>query len=109
LEIDFIEQAHQIGRTEDTRTRNMRDRRLAALSNSKWEWIALHADVIGAMRVKKENTKKRKRKEPSKKEVSRTERMEKRKQVLQELNWGPNPITTPLRNNMNNAMERGLV
>jgi hypothetical protein len=106
---DFIEQAHQIGRTEDTRTRNMRDRRLAALSNSKWEWITLHADVIGAMRVKKENTKKRKRKEPSKKELSRTERMEKRKQVLQELNWGPNPITTPLRNNTNDAMERGLV
>jgi predicted HD phosphohydrolase len=50
---DFIEQAHQIGRTEDTQTRNMRDRRLAALSNSKWEWIALHADAIGSMRVKK--------------------------------------------------------
>jgi hypothetical protein len=107
---DFIGQAHQIGRTEDTRTRNMRDRRLAALSNSKWEWIALHADVIGAMQeVKKENTKKRKRKEPSKKEVSCTERMEKRKKVLQELNWGPSPITTPLMNNMNDAMERGLV
>ena len=56
---DFIEQAHQIGRTEDNRTRNMRDRRLAALSNSKWEWISLHADVIGAIKVKKENTTKR--------------------------------------------------
>jgi hypothetical protein len=35
---DFIEQAHQIGRTEDNWTRNMRDRRLAAYtySNSKW-------------------------------------------------------------------------
>jgi uncharacterized tellurite resistance protein B-like protein len=105
---DFIEQAHQIGRTEDTRTRNMRDRRLAALSNSKWEWIALHADVIGAIQVKKENTKKRKRKQTSKKEVSRTERMEKRKKVLEELDWDPNPITTALRNNMNDAMERGI-
>jgi hypothetical protein len=50
---DFIEQAHQIGRTEDTQTRNMRDRRLAALSNSKWERIALHADAFGSMQVKK--------------------------------------------------------
>jgi hypothetical protein len=49
---DFIEQAHQIGRTEDTQTRNMRDRRLTALSNSKWKWISLHADVIGAIQVK---------------------------------------------------------
>jgi hypothetical protein len=46
---DFIEQAHQIGRTEDIGTRNIRDRRLAVLSNSKWEWIALHADVIAVL------------------------------------------------------------
>ncbi len=51
---DFIEQAHQIGRTEDNRTRNMRDRRLAVYSNSKWEWISLHSEVIGAMIIKKE-------------------------------------------------------
>jgi hypothetical protein len=105
---DFIEQAHQIGRTEDIRTRNMRDRRLAALSNSKWEWIALHADVIGAIKVKKENTKKRKRKGSSKKELNHTERMEKRKKVLEDLNRAPNPIITPLRNNVNDAMERCL-
>jgi hypothetical protein len=42
----------------------MRDWRLVALSNSKREWIALHADVIGAMRVKKETTEQRKRKPP---------------------------------------------
>jgi hypothetical protein len=55
----------------------MRDQRLAALSNSKWEWIAFHADFIGAMQVKKEHMKKRKRKEPSIKEVNCKERMEK--------------------------------
>jgi hypothetical protein len=64
---DFIEQAHKIGRTEDSRTRNMRDRRLAAYSNSNWEWILLHLEVIGAMMVKKDKIKKRKRNEPSKK------------------------------------------
>jgi hypothetical protein len=104
----FIEQAHQIGRTEDIQTRNMRDWRLAALSNSKWEWIALHADVIGAIKVKKENTKKRKSKGSSKKELNHTERMEKQKKVLEDLNWAPNPIFTPLGNNVNDAMERCL-
>jgi hypothetical protein len=103
---DFV--AHQIGRTEDIWTRNMRDRRLAALSNSKWEWIALHADIIGAIKVKKENTKKRKRKGSSKKELNHTERMEKQKKVLEDLDWAPNPIITPLRNNVNDAMERCL-
>ena len=32
----------------------MRDRRLAVYSNSKWEWISLHSEVIGAMIIKKE-------------------------------------------------------
>jgi hypothetical protein len=105
---EFIEQAHQIGRTEDIRTRNMRDRRLAVLSNSKWEWITLHADVIGAIKVKQENTKKRQRKWSSKKELNHTERMEKRKKVFEDLNWAPNPIITPLRKNVNDAMERCL-
>jgi hypothetical protein len=105
---DFIEQAHQIGRTEDNRTKNMRDRRLAAYSNSKWEWISLYLEVIGAMIIKKEKIKKRKRNEPSKKAISRTERMETRRQVLQNMNWDPSPITTPLRRNVHDAMERCL-
>jgi hypothetical protein len=105
---DFIGQAHQIGRTEDNRTRNMRDRRLAAYSNSKWEWISLHSEVIGAMVIKKEKIKKRKRNEPSKKVISRTERMETRRQVLQSMNWDPSLITTPLRRNVHDAMERRL-
>jgi hypothetical protein len=105
---DFIEQAHQIGRTEDNRTRSMRDRRLAAYSNSKWEWLSLHSEVIGAMIIKKEKIKKRKRNEPSKKGISRTERMETRRQVLQNMNWDPSPITTPLRRNVHDALERHL-
>jgi hypothetical protein len=60
------------------------------------------------MQVKKENTNKRKRKGSSKKELEHAERLEKRKKVLEDLDWGPNPITTPLRNNMNDAMERYL-
>ena len=106
---DFIEQAHQIGRTEDNRTRNMRDRRLAAYSNSKWEWMSLHSEVIGAMIIiKKEKIKKRKRNEPSKKVTNRMERMETRRQVLQNMNWDPSPITTPLRRNVYDAMEHCL-
>jgi hypothetical protein len=54
----------------------MRDRRLAAYSNSKWEWMSLHPEVIGAMIIKKDKIKKRKRHEPSKRVASRTERME---------------------------------
>jgi hypothetical protein len=58
--VDFIEQAHQIGGTEDNQTRNMRDRRLATYSNSKWEWILLHSEVIGAILIKKEKNSKEK-------------------------------------------------
>jgi hypothetical protein len=48
---------------------------------------------------------------PSKKEVGHIQCIEKHRKVLEELNWGPIPIpitTTPLRNNVNDAMERGL-
>jgi hypothetical protein len=67
---DFIKQAHQIERTEDNWTRKLRDRRLATYSNSKWEWILLHLELIGAMIIKKDKIKKRKRNEPSKKAIS---------------------------------------
>jgi hypothetical protein len=54
---DFIKQAYQIERRQDYQTRNMRDRRLATLSNSKWECISPHSEVIGATRIEKEKEK----------------------------------------------------
>jgi hypothetical protein len=103
----FIKQAYryQIERTEDYQTRSMRDGRLATLSNSKWEWISPHSEVIGAMRIEKEKVKKRKRNEPSQKEVSSAERMETQRQVIENLNWDYIPITTPVRRNAHDSME----
>ena len=60
------------------------------------------------MIIKKEKIKKRKRHEPSKKVISRTERMETRRQVIQNMNWDPSPIMTPPRRNVDDAMERRI-
>ena len=43
---DFIEQGHQFGKAEESRTRNMRDCKRAATSHSKWEWAANDESVI---------------------------------------------------------------
>ena len=34
--------------------------------------------------------------------------METRRQVIQNMNWDPSPIMTPLRRNVNDAMERRI-
>jgi hypothetical protein len=60
------------------------------------------------MVIKKDKTKKRKRHEPSRKATSRTEILETQRQVLQNMKSDPTPITTPLRRNVYDAMERRL-
>ena len=60
---DFIEQAHQFGKDEEARTRNMPNRERAALSHSRWERAGQHTAVVKAKEEMKQKTT-RKRKDP---------------------------------------------
>ena len=61
---DFIEQAHQFGNLDGSRTGKLRDREKAYNHHSTYEWIGLNRNAIKKTIEEKENSK-RKLKDPN--------------------------------------------
>ena len=56
---DFIEQAHQFGNLDESRTGKLRSREKAFDHHSKYEWIGLNGDVVKKTIEVKENSKRK--------------------------------------------------
>ena len=59
---DFIEQAHQFGNLDESRTGKLRSREKAYDHHSKYEWIGLNGDVVKKTIDVKENSKRKMKK-----------------------------------------------
>ena len=79
---DFIEQAHQFGNLDESRTGKLRDREKAFNHHSTYEWIGLNGNVIKKTVEVKENSKRKMKQKNS--FISRKTRQSKRQLTRQE-------------------------
>ena len=94
---DYIEKAHQLGMKDDRRTNNMKDKNLAAVSQSHWETTANDPNVK-AKKLLVKNNNKRKMTMPSKAEerdaLSKNNRNQRRKTVADTASLEPQNLFT---------------
>eukprot|EP00978_Attheya_sp_CCMP212_P025588 scaffold82537_cov26-Attheya_sp.AAC.1 len=92
---DFIEQAHQFGVNDESRTRGMRDRERAATSHSTWEYALNRKDVSkvkSEIRTRNTRNKRQATATESVSESNKNARLEKRIECLNEVDLTPNLI-----------------
>ena len=91
---DFIEQAHQFGMLDESRTSNMRDRERAANSHCAWEEIGQNPKVINKRQEVNTRSKRNLKRNRSgeRKQINQNIKNEKRFSCIDRVNWTPNPI-----------------
>ena len=83
---DFIEQSHQFGLKEESRTRAMKDRAKAALSHTQWELIRNSPEVEKArIKIEEGATRKFKKERKRPAEEQKAKKEQKRMKYLEEV------------------------
>lgn len=90
---DFVEQAHQFGIQEESRTRGMWDRARAAYVHSVWEYTLNRSEVqVVKQEMKTRNKRKQKFQQASAKESNKRARAARQRQCLAQATLTPNLI-----------------
>ena len=91
---DFIEQAHQFGMLDESRTSNMRDRERAANSHCAWEEIGQNPKVINKRQEVNTRSKRNLKRNRSgeRKQINQNIKNDKQFSCIDRVNWTPNPI-----------------